>query len=62
MISDVLPGLDMFFLKDPAQHYITAGADVDDLDFDLDLSVRRAKRWLTYQHARFLREVELVLE
>ena len=44
MISDTLPSLDLYY-TDPAQHVITAGLEVDDLDRDLSgLSVRRVLR------------------
>ena len=39
----MFPGLDTYY-ADPAQHLITAGQDLDDLDRDLSyLSVRRVK-------------------
>ena len=47
MIQDVnSPGLDLY-CTDPAQHLISAGQGIDDLDRDLsDLSVRRVNEFL----------------
>ena len=43
----MFPGLELYYI-DPAQHLVTAGEDLYDLDRDLsDLSVRRVNLFVT---------------